>query len=239
MTELKIADTALLPVTLTLDRRMTLGPMADAPGQQDDRISLGRPAVVPLDMSTVDTDARAFLEGRPSSKFFLLALTCSFRVVHDKPIEQAWIQVQLSTLQPAGCDDPTAWSMEPLSLTSSLRISETTKVDASLKLTSPLVPVEAGPSMAGEKTEAYQVSIPFVEAYREGTSRPAWIFSRTKITEVRGVHRLRTVIDLPAGATGRAEVSAGATLRLKRLGLIPYKALLDQMPERKVVQLGT
>lgn len=239
MTELKIADTTLLPVTLSLDRRTTLGPMADAPGQQDDRISLGRPTVVPLDVSTVDADTRVFLEGRPSSTFLLLALTCSFRVVNDEPIEQAWIQVQLSTLQPVGCDDPTAWSMEPLSLTSPLRISETTRVDASLKLTSPLVPVEAGPSAAGEKTEAFQVSVPFVEAYREGTSRPAWIFSRTKITEVRGVHRLRTVIDLPAGATGRAEVSAGATLRLKKLGLIPYKALLDQLPERKVIQLGT
>ena len=67
MTEVKIADTTLLPVTLSLDRRTTLGPMADAPGQQDDRISLGRPTVVPLDVSTVDADARVFLEGRPSA----------------------------------------------------------------------------------------------------------------------------------------------------------------------------
>lgn len=104
--------------------------------------------MVPLDVSTVGADTRVFLEGRPTSTFLLLALTCSFRVVHDEPIEQAWIQVQLSTLQPVGCDDPTAWSMEPLTLTSPLRISETTKVDASLKLRSPLVPVEAGPSAA-------------------------------------------------------------------------------------------
>jgi hypothetical protein len=239
MTELKIADTPLLPVALGLDQRVTLGPRTDAPGEQADRISLGRPAVVPLDINTVDADGRVFLQGRPSSTFLLLALTCSFRAVEEEPIEQAWIEVQLRTLQPADSEDPTAWSMEPLSLTSLVQLSEVTKLDASLKLTSPVVPIEFGPDAGREKTEVVMVSVPFVEAHREGTSRPAWIFSRTKIVEVRGVHRLRTVISLPAGATARAEVSAGATLRLKRLGLIPYKALLDQLPEHQVAQLKT
>jgi hypothetical protein len=239
MTELKIADTPLLPVTLGLDRRVTLGPATDAPGEQDDRISLGRPTVVPLDVNTVDTDTRVFLQGRPSSSFLLLALTCSFRAVNDEPIEQAWIEVRLQTVQPPGSDDPTAWSMEPLSLTSPVQVSEVTKLDASLKLTSPVIPIEFGPAKGREKTETFRIQVPFVEAHREGTSRPAWIFSRTKITEVRGVHRLCTVIDLPARATARAEVSAGATLRLRKLGLIPYKALLDRLPEHQVAQLKT
>lgn len=237
MTELEITDTTLLPVTLGLDQRTTLGPATDAPGEQDDRISLGRPTVVPLDVNTIDADTRLFLAGRPESMFLLLALTCSFRAVNEEPIEQAWIEVQLQTQQPADADDPTAWSMEPLSLTSPVQVSEVTRLDASLKLTSPVVPIELGPAAGREKTEAFEVPMPFLEAHREGTSRPAWIFSRTKIMEVRGVHRLRTVIDLPAGATGRAEVSAGATLRLKRLGLIPYRALLDQLPEHRIVQL--
>jgi hypothetical protein len=239
MTEFKIADTPLLPVTLGLDRRVTLGPASDAPGEQDDRISIGRPTVVPLDAGTVDADARVFLQGRPSSAFLLLALTCSFRAADDQPIEQAWIEVRLQTLQPSGSDDPTAWSMEPLSLTNPVQVSEVTKLDASLKLTSPVIPIEVGPDMERDKTETFEVQVPFVEAHREGTSRPAWIFSRTKITEVRGVHRLRTVIDLPAGTTARAEVSAGATLRLKKLGLIPYKALLDRLPDHQIAELTT
>jgi hypothetical protein len=128
--------------------------------------------------------------------------------------------------------------MEPLSLSDPMQVSYATKLDGSLKLTSDVIPIEIGPSVGREKTEAFERLVPFVEAHREGTSRLSWIFSRTKLHDVRGVHRLRTVVELPAGAIGRAEISMGASLRLKLLGLIPYKARLDQLPEHQVVQLG-
>jgi hypothetical protein len=236
MTELEFADAPLEAVPLGLDRRVTLGAATDAPDEQADRISLGRPACVPLDVDTVDEGARVFLEARPAATFWLLALTCSFRAVEDEPIEQAWLEVRLNAVQPPGSEAPTAWSMEPLSLASPMQISQVTKLDASLKLTSPVVPIELGPSIGRETTEEFQAEAPFVEAHREGTSRPSWIFSRTKMTDVRGVHRLRTVVDLSAGATAQAEVSAGARLKLKRFGLISYKARLDDLPEHQVLQ---
>jgi hypothetical protein len=239
VTELELTDPLLEPVLLGPARRVTLGPAADAPEEQGDRISLGFPVSVPLDVKTVDESARIFLAGRSNSTFWLLALTCSFRAVDDEPIEKAWLEVRLETVHPPGSEAPTAWSMEPLRLSDPMQVSQVAKLDASLKLNSPVIPLELGPSAGREKTEQFVESVPFVEAHREGTSRPSWIFSRTKITDVRGVHRLRTVVDLPAGATGRAEVSAGASLRLKRFGLIPYKAQLDQLPEHQTVRLGT
>ncbi len=238
MTELEFTDAPLEPVPLGLVRRVTLGPAADAPEEQGDRISLGRPVCVALDVNTVDEAARVFLMGRPNSTFWLLALTCSFRAVEDEPIENAWLEVRLETVQPVGSEAPTAWSMEPLRLTNPVQVSNVTKLDGSLKLTSPVVPIEIGPSLGREKTEEFETELPFVEAHREGTPRPSWIFTRTKITEIRGVHRLRTVVDVPAGVIGRAEISAGARLRLKRFGVIPYEAQLDRLPEHQAVQLG-
>jgi hypothetical protein len=46
----------------------------------------------------------------------------------------------------------------------------------------------------------------------------AVVFTRTSITEIRGVHRLRTVVELAAGSVGQADISAGAILKLNRLG---------------------
>jgi len=239
MTELEIPDVDLDPVPLTLDRRVTLGEATKAPDEQRDRISLGRPVCVALDPATVDADARVFLQGRPDSSFWLLALTCSFRALDDEPIEKAWVEVRLRTESPGGAPQPTAWSMEPLVLSDPAQVSKVAKFDLSLKLKSEVVPVEVGPSVSAERKRDYTQRVPYVEAHREGTARPSWIFTRTPITEVRGVHRLRAVLELPIHAKGRAEVSAGATLRLKLLGLIPYRANLDDLPEHQSVVFGS
>jgi hypothetical protein len=238
MTELELADPTLDPVPLGIETKLG-GGAGDAPEEQDDRISIGRPTCIALDVNSVDEEARVFLQGQPDVTFWLLGLTCSFRADDDEPIERAWLEVRLETTQPTGAAAPTAWSMEPVKLSDPMQVTRVTKLDGSLKLTTPVVPIEVGPSMGRETTESAEQELPFVEAFREGTSRPSWIFSRTKITDVRGIHRLRTVIELPAGATGRAEISAGASLRLKLLGLIRYKAKLDRLPEHQAVRLGS
>jgi hypothetical protein len=238
MTEFKLEDTPFTPVELNLDEEVTLGSRTRAPKQQIDRISLGRPACIGLDASQIDQDACAFLAGKPESSFWLLALTCSFEAVDDAPIDRAWIEVGLRTDRPPSAPEPTAWSMEPLSLADPLQVTTTVKLDASLKLTSPVVPFEIGPSAGSEQSKQFTRQLPYVEAQREGTARPSWIFSRTEITDVRGVHRLRCVIELAAGATAEAEISAGASLNLKLLGLIPYRARLDDIPENQSIMFG-
>jgi hypothetical protein len=238
VTTLELDDPELQPVTLGLEQRRTLGASAVGPLAIEDRIALGQPVCQALDLATVDAEARDFLDGRPESSFWLLALTCSFRALADEPIETAWLQVQLMATTPPGAADPLAWSMEPLSLTDPVQVSRSAKLDATLKLRSDTIPIEIGPSVGRESTETYARRIPFVEAHSEGTARPSWIFTRTEVTEVRGVHRLRAVVELPAGATGKAEVSAGATLRLKALGLLPFHAQLKDLPDSQSVQLG-
>jgi hypothetical protein len=236
MTNIELTDGALEPIPLA--PRVTLGPGEVAPAEQLDRISLGRPACVPLDPTSVDADAKVFLASKPGSAYWLLAVICSFRAIEDEPMESAWLEIKLQTIRPGGGPVPTAWSMEPLTLQDPMQISRVAKLDASLKLTSEVIPVEVGPSWGKEVTSSYSKRLPYVEAHREGTARPSWIFSRTPVTEIRGVHRLRTVVELPGGATGKGEISVGATVKLKRLRVISYRARLEQLPDQRTVVFG-
>lgn len=235
MTEFELPDAALEPVTLAVDRRTTLGASQDPPDKQTDRISLGRPTCKQLTLETVDAEAKSFLEQNPASSYWLLSLICSFRAVEDAPIEQAWLEVVLSTVLETEAEEPTAWSMEPLTLNDPVKISSVVKLDSSLKLRSPVVPLDGGGGASRQTTTDYEKRIPYVEAYREGTANPSWWFSRSTVTEVRGVHRLRTVVEVPRGVGTRAVVKAGATLKLKLLGLVTYRTPLDDPPEERSI----
>lgn len=239
MTTIDLGEPKLEPLTLHLEQRVTLGALGtEASGALTERIALGRSVCRQLDPATVDAETRPFLEGRPESRFLLLGLTCSFLPVEEQPIEKAWLQIQMRTDSPRGAAEPISWSMEPLSLSDPVQVSTSANLDASLKLTSALVPVEVGPSVSKGSSHTYSERVPYLEALREGTARPVWMFTRTEVTEIRGVHRLRTVIEMPAGATGHAEISVGATLRLKLLGLLPYRSELAEVPEIQTVPLA-
>jgi hypothetical protein len=231
-------DGELQPVTLRPEQRTTLGSRKDLPPDQQDLISLGRPEVRRLDRASLDPDAQQFIDSRTGSDFWLIATTCSFRAVDDQPLTEAWLEIRLHTAEPAGAAAPTAYSMEPLTLADSVTVTTTVKLDGSLKLTSPVVPIEVGPSAGRQTQQQYTARKPYVEAFREGTSRPAWLFHPTPATGIRGVHRLRTVVELPAGATGRGEVGVGGQVRLKVLGLFPYRAPAGQLPAHQIVTFG-
>jgi hypothetical protein len=256
MTKLELAEPSLEPIALTPAKTWSEGigpgrprlPGADrnpnatdprrVPGELLGRISIGRPACIRLDLANVDQDAQVFLAGKPGSTFWLLAISCSFRAVEKEPMETAWLQVSLSTVNPDGAAAPVAWSMEPTILDDAVQVTRTTKLDASLKLASDHVPIDIGPSSGREITRAYTERRPFLEALHEGTERPAWVFTRTPVTEIRGLHRLRTVVELAAGSVGQADISAGAILKLNRLGLFPYRVNLDQVPDSRTVRIG-
>lgn len=230
----------LIPMALQVDRRVTLDSRValGAPQEVSGRIAIGRPLCTALDVDAVDAETRPFLAARKDSAFWLLGLTCSFLALEDAPINRAWLQVRLDSLPPEETAESLAWSMEPLSLSDPVQIAQSTKLSASLKLRSELVPVEGGPSTERGKTSEYTRNAPFVEAHGEGTAKPSWIFTRTKVTEVRGVHRMRAVVEMPVSRATRAEVSVGATLRLKKFGLITYKSELADLPEHQTVVFG-
>jgi hypothetical protein len=57
----------------------------------------------------------------------------------------------------------------------------------------------------------------------------------TDVSPIRGMHRLRLIVETASGSSGRAEISVGATIRLRRKRLFRFRAALDKVPEVAVV----
>jgi hypothetical protein len=237
VTTIDLPDGQFVPLQLLRDQRVTLGGTHGDVPEELDRISLGRPVVRPLNLTTVDEGTRSYITDRPGARFLMLALTCSFRADVEEPLEKAWIEAAMRIITPDYATEPIAWSLEPQMLTDEVTVSRTVRLDGMLKLTSEVVPIQAGPGASRETKTEFRRQQPYVEAYREGTARPAWIFTRTAIAEIRGIHRMRAVVELPSTAVGEATVGVGATVRYRVAGPITYRARLDHLPVPQRIQL--
>lgn len=230
MTTIDLPDPDLVPVALRPHERVTLGTGLETEAAYD-RVALGVPTVKPLTQDQLDEDAQHFLASRASSRFVLLTLTASFSFDQSRPFETAWVDVRVGTADSAPGTAPVAWSMRPVNEADPNDVVRTVTVDASLKLSFPGVPLEAGPSASRAQQETFQRPWIKIEALGEGTSSPRWVFYRTDASDIRGMHRLCLVLDIPSDVTARAEVSVGATLRLRRFKVFRYTAALQDTPD--------
>jgi hypothetical protein len=182
----------------------------------------------------VDADTKPFLTGRPDSAFSLLGLTVSFAYDGDNPLESAWVNVTLRRQAPPDAPEPVAWSMQPLSEADPVNVAKKATFDASLKLKSQPLPVDIGPSYGHETDSSYTQRAVSVEAFGEGTSAARWDFFATEVSPIRGTHRLLLFVETASGSSGRAEISVGATIRVRRK-LFRFRAALDKVPEVAVI----
>jgi hypothetical protein len=97
--------------------------------------------------------------------------------------------------------------------------------------------VNIGPSVGRENDRSYTERAVSLEARGEGTSAARWEFFATDVSPIRGTHRLLLIVETASGSSGRAEVGAGATIRLRRQKLFRFRARLDRVPEVAVVTL--
>ena len=230
MTTFDLPEPELVSVSLDPGQRVTLGSRA-AVEAEEDRIWLGRPVCLPADLDDVDEDAKPFLMGRPDSTFTLLAVTVSFAHDEDNPLKSAWVDVALRRQSPPDVPEPVAWSMQPLSDSDPVSVARKASFDASLKLKAHPLPVDIGPSIKRENDRSYTQRAVRVEALREGESTPRWQFSETEVSPIRGAHRLTLIVETARGASGQAEISAGATIWVRRVKVFRYAAALDKVPE--------
>lgn len=234
MTTFDLPEPELLSVRLDPEQRETLG-TAEVVNAEADRVSLGRPICQPVDPDTVDADTKPFLTGRPDSTFSLLGLTVGFAYDEDNPLGSAWVDVTLRRQAPADAPEPVAWSMQPLSEADPVNVAKKATFDASLKLKSQLLPVDIGPSASRETDRSYTQRAVSVEASGEGTSAARWTFFATEVSPIRGTHRLLLIVETASKCSGRAEISVGATIRLRRRKLFRFRAALDKVPEVAVI----
>jgi hypothetical protein len=230
MTTFDLPDPELVSVRLDPAQRVTLGAGAAVEPERK-RISLGQPVCLAADLDHVDEEARPFLLGHANSTFTLLALTVSFVHDEDSPFQSAWVDVALRRQAPPDMAMPVARSMVPLSDSDPVNVTRKATFNGSLKLTAPVLGLDVGPSVGQESDRTYTRRAVRIEADGEGQSTPRWTFSRTEVSAIRGTHRLTLIVVTDRGAVAQAEISAGATIWLRRAKVFRYQAALEDLPE--------
>jgi hypothetical protein len=238
MTTLELPEPELQEIRLDPYERIVRGAgKTETLESQTGRLALGLPILQPLNTETVDEDTRPFLQARPNSRFYLLTTTVSFRPDKDLPFKSAWVDITLRCPAPDATEQPVAWSMDPHSVADAISVSRKIALSPSLKVSAPGITLEsAGPSMEEEITfDRHDVSL---EALNEGTGHPRWDFYSTNSGQIRGVHTLCLVIDLPANKQGTASIEMGATIRMRHMKIFRFTAALPETPQIATVNIN-
>ncbi|GEM_PF-2190886 len=191
------------------------------------RISLA-PIVWPLSAEQAaarDAQWRDYLIAQsPHSDYSLLDLTCAFRPAADgDPFDDATVGILLES--PGADVAPIAWSIAPKNRARPAKSRPEVKITASLGVVQ--VGADVKPGEAGEEV--------YVVGMGERDSDPEWRFHATSGHVLIGDEPLTLMVKIPAGLPAYAHVSIAATIKQRRLGLIPYRAELP--PELQTIDL--
>lgn len=184
------------------------------------RISLGTPLVRRLTAAQAtegDEDWLDFLESQSGQyDYLLLSLVCSFRPsVDGSPFADAGIGIRLEAPGEPVARQPIAWALLPKKR--ALPVASA----AHLTLTARLMFVEAGVEYTPDPNGREEL---FVVGMGERDSDPEWRFTATAGTLLVGDETLALIVRVPAGVPAQALITIAATVRQRRLGLIPYRA---------------
>jgi hypothetical protein len=212
---------------------LLLEPRLQSPGAApriSGRVTLGTPVVRPLAAGTVSADPgwREFIEAEAADNdYLMLSVFCSFRAAPDgDPIADAAVGVNLQAPgEPAG-RQPIAWSINPKRRVRT--VPRTGRVALTANLTVVESTIEYAPQ--GNREELFLVGM------GEHDSDPEWRFRAVGGQPLIGDEELTIVVRKPAGVPARADISLAATIRHRRLGLIPYRA--DLPPVLRTVELS-
>ena len=177
-------------------------------------VTIGGPQTRPLTPDTLDGDdaeLKHFLASEQGTwDYHLILLVCTFHRHPDGPFTDGLLGV---TFPPAS-----AWSLAPD------RDAHIVKVGRSVKLGAKAAfgVVEVGPEVG--RTDEVEKDEVFIQSYGAGDSEPYWELRTTRKRGLEGDHNLTIVARAPAGTDVEGTVSVEATLRGKKLGVIPYKA---------------
>jgi hypothetical protein len=194
-------------------------------GLQPVRLSVGGPFPVPLDDGSVDPDdheLRNFINHEAATHaYWLVRLACTFQAESDEPFVRAWLNLKLARDDGKAEPEPVAWSMTPFALLQLRDSPWTIKVGASAKILN--AETEWHP---GAKAQAAVLAIGELEA------TPGWEFARTDAAPLSGTQRLAFVLRAPRDVPTMGELSVDATIRRRRMGVIPHSARFPSGPAK-------
>ncbi|CAL9368700.1 hypothetical protein SUDANB105_00815 [Streptomyces sp. enrichment culture] len=150
--------------------------------------------------------------------YLLLSIVCSFRPSPEgAPFANAGIGVRMEAPGQSADRQPIAWSISPK------RRAVPVAPSGSLTLTANLMLVDAGVEFTPQQGGREEL---FVVGMGERDSDPEWRFTATPDTPLIGDEALSLIVRTPVGVPTQAHITVAATVKQRRLGLIPYRAEL-------------
>jgi hypothetical protein len=213
-------------VAVTLEARELLGSLPDHVTRDAGRFSFGHdePTAVTLATPDLDDELRVNLGTDREHRFVALRFTCSFRP-DDDPLTESRLAIRLSSQQPdEGNDPPIARALQPQRLVQPIERQKGFNITPGITVASVTV---GGVGESGEKK--YDDQKCYLVANGKRTSDAEWFFRKTDAVPLEGMHDLRLIAQVRQGAPALAELIMTAKIQRRRVGLVPYRALL---PER-------
>jgi hypothetical protein len=161
-------------------------------------IELGQATAVRLTSKMADDKELANYIAAEKGKFHYdyVRLGCSFYPSGGERFDQAWLEVELTTVSP---DSAIAWSMIPDNANDPVQYTSTAKIGANLKFLSSEM----------QEQEQFSKKLYSIRGYREGSAKPFWEMKRTDLADLDGLFRFHLVVRSPHGqiTTGSVKLS--------------------------------
>jgi hypothetical protein len=184
-----------------------------------ERMSVGEPIVLRITPALIGNDQTlaSYLEqeGRDFD-FLMVRLGCTFLPADGETFVSAWIRLLLERLD-GGDPEPIAWSMQPDRVVDVVKQTRGIEIGPELQLE----PVGLGATYSRD-TEVNRKEY-FIQAFNLLQPDPRWRFTPTRSTSISGSYLLTLVIRAPKDTEAEATMDLGASVRRKRLGIIPYQ----------------
>jgi hypothetical protein len=192
------------------------------------RLTLGIPVAVRLTPKTVASypEATAFLSHEKGFGFYLIHLACTFHHKDSEPFEEAWVQVKLRRQDNLVEPPVIAWSLVPQKEEDTEELSQSVKLDATLKFV--LGNVKGTTDVVQKATFRHT----FLSAFGLQESEPYWYFRRLETRDIEGTFRLALIVRSPVGSSASGAVEVEAQVQRTSFGVFKYKSPIDQLPAK-------
>ncbi|MFI0723646.1 hypothetical protein [Streptomyces sp. NPDC021224] len=213
-----------LPTTPFHDVALESVPRLQSPAPHprvEGRVSVSTPVVHPLTPREAAADTAewlGFLTAEAAhSDYLLLSVTCAFRPpANGDPFADATVGILLEAPGAPADRQPVAWSLSPRHRSRPAGRSTAVTLTARLAIVESTLAVTPGAPRES----------PFVIGMGERDSDPEWRIHPTSAHPLVGDETFTVIVKAPAATPAQARVSVTATLRHRRLGLLPYRAAL-------------
>lgn len=177
---------------------------------------LGRPYTVSLDLQAVPEQLQGRAAEQPGTEFRQLVMNMNLRPRPGEPIRHVTVSALAEAV--AGTEEPVFREVSPSRLVRPVTRSSKVSVTATIGVVQP----------GAERDLQYEGEDPYLIARGVGTGSAQWEFREVDGVALDGSYELLATLELPATSAGSILVSAAASIRKKRLGVIGYQARLPE-----------